>query len=198
MTELEAVNSMLAAIGEAPFNSLDADTTSETQFARNLLRDKSREVQTSGWYFNTERDYELLRDVNTGEINIPPDFIHVDLETYQGDIEVVRRGSRLYDLKNHTYVFDRDLKARIVRFLPWDELPGEAHVFIAALAAREFQQQELGEATTDTFKREDVAHAQRLMRRRQSRQSDRNAFRQWDVFRAVSNRIPRRGRVRLW
>jgi hypothetical protein len=58
-TELEAVNAMLASIGEAPIDSLDGATQSDVQTAINILRDTTREVQTEGWRFNTEFGFEI-------------------------------------------------------------------------------------------------------------------------------------------
>jgi tail tube protein len=58
-TELEAVNAMLAALGEAPLASLDVDATPDIIVAINTLRDATREVQSMGWDFNREWGYEL-------------------------------------------------------------------------------------------------------------------------------------------
>lgn len=61
-TELEAVNAMLASIGEAPITTLDGATQSDVQTALNILRDTTREVQTEGWRFNTEFGFEIAPD----------------------------------------------------------------------------------------------------------------------------------------
>ena len=53
-TELEAVNGMLSAIGEAPITDVDAATQADADMAINILRDTCREVQSFGWRFNTE------------------------------------------------------------------------------------------------------------------------------------------------
>jgi hypothetical protein len=58
-TELEAVNAMLASIGEAPLDTLDGATQSDVQTAINILRDTTREVQSEGWRFNTEFGFEI-------------------------------------------------------------------------------------------------------------------------------------------
>lgn len=60
LTELEAVNSMLAAIGEAPVSTLTGATQADVQMAINILRDVTREVQSWGWRFNTEFGMEIL------------------------------------------------------------------------------------------------------------------------------------------
>jgi hypothetical protein len=58
-TELEAVNAMLASIGEAPIASLDSATAADVQTAISLLRNTTREVQARGWRFNTEFGFQI-------------------------------------------------------------------------------------------------------------------------------------------
>lgn len=58
-TELEAINAMLAALGEAPITDVDAATQADVVMAVNALRDTCREVQSMGWKFNTEFGYQL-------------------------------------------------------------------------------------------------------------------------------------------
>lgn len=62
MTELEAVNAMLSAIGEAPLpagTDLSVATQADVLMALNLLRNTTRDVQSMGWRFNTEHGYQL-------------------------------------------------------------------------------------------------------------------------------------------
>lgn len=59
-TELEAVNAMLSAIGEAPITTLSPlPTAPDVVMAINLLRNQCREVCTMGWRFNMEWGYEI-------------------------------------------------------------------------------------------------------------------------------------------
>ena len=51
-TELEAVNSMLATIGEAPVNSITGTLPLDASLAKNTLNEINREVQSAGWHFN--------------------------------------------------------------------------------------------------------------------------------------------------
>ena len=55
-TQLQAVNSMLSTIGEAPVNSLDSGLV-DAETAETVLNEVSRDVQSFGWNFNTEPDY---------------------------------------------------------------------------------------------------------------------------------------------
>jgi hypothetical protein len=55
MTELEAINDMLSAIGESPVASLDeASGVADAQIALQLLRRASRWLQKKGWHWNSE------------------------------------------------------------------------------------------------------------------------------------------------
>lgn len=61
-TELEALNAMLASIGEAPYDDtsdFSGGNSADAQMALNILRDVCREVQSEGWKFNTEFGYEV-------------------------------------------------------------------------------------------------------------------------------------------
>lgn len=60
-TELEAVNAMLASIGEAPIDqpTLDAGGQADVATGINILRNTTREIQSMGWRFNTEFGLEL-------------------------------------------------------------------------------------------------------------------------------------------
>jgi hypothetical protein len=62
-TELEAVNAMLAAVGEQPLPSgtdLSTSTQADVAMALNILRNVTREVQSMGWKFNTEFGFEIV------------------------------------------------------------------------------------------------------------------------------------------
>jgi hypothetical protein len=60
-TELEAVNTMLSAIGEAPVlqAQIDTPTAADLVMAINILRNTTRETLSMGWRFNMEFGYEL-------------------------------------------------------------------------------------------------------------------------------------------
>lgn len=64
MTELEAINTMLGAIGEQPLpagTNLATATQSDMLMAIDILRKTSVEVQKLGWLFNTEHGYEIVQ-----------------------------------------------------------------------------------------------------------------------------------------
>lgn len=148
-TELEAVNVMLGTIGEQPVNSLAISTISEVSIANNILFDISREVQTRGYSWNKETEYPL--SVSGGEIPLPSNCLDVNI-TNQEDW-LVQRGTRLYNRTDHTYTFasDVDVKATIIFFLPFTELPQAARNYITLRASRKFQVKILGSESIEKF-----------------------------------------------
>jgi hypothetical protein len=149
-TELEAINTMLDCIGESPISSLEVSGLVEVAKAKAILNEVSLAVQTTGWHFNSEHRYPLVRDLD-GYINAPRNAIQVDISEAQSDIEITQRGLRLYDKKNHTFMFTKDLLADIVLYLPWDDLPQAARRYIMIRAARVFQTRELGSESLHKF-----------------------------------------------
>lgn len=109
-TELEAVNAMLAALGEAPVASIDADLPN-VAIAINTLRDATREIQSMGWRFNTEWGYQIApvlsfayadRDSEVTSLNVfmaPPRLLRfkvTEISEQQGSriLDTVLRPSR--------------------------------------------------------------------------------------------------------
>jgi hypothetical protein len=145
-SRLEAVNSMLMSIGEAPINQLDG-LTLDASIAEATLDEVSRSVQSIGWHFNTEKEFPLTRTVDN-KIPLTSDIVRVDLLTYEYiNIDAVQRNGFLYDRKNHTFTFDKDLKAEVVRLLDWDDLPQPARTYIIIKATRMFQTRVVGSDT---------------------------------------------------
>ncbi len=63
-TQLEAVNTMLSAIGETPTTAdiITANSSADVVMAVQILDEVTKEVESQGWNFNTEYDVELVPD----------------------------------------------------------------------------------------------------------------------------------------
>lgn len=158
-TELEAVNTLLGALGESPVNSLQAPEVAELSAAKAALDEISREVQTVGWHFNTEDAFPLVRD-NNGRIQLPSNTLKVVLpKKYLDRMNVVQRGLKLYDKKAHTDVFKEDIEATLITLLPWDELPQVARHYIMVRSSRVFQARQLGSDTQFRFSQKEEEDA---------------------------------------
>ena len=145
-TELEAVNLMLATIGEQEVDALGG-TFNEALIAEGMLHEISREVQSRGWSFNTEQEYPLT--VASSEIAVPTNTLKV-IVTGEADY-IIQRGSRLYNRTDHTYTFTEDVEATIVFFLAFTDLPQSARSYITLRAARKFQAKLLGADSIGKF-----------------------------------------------
>jgi hypothetical protein len=157
-TELDAINTMLSTIGEAPVNTVEDNGIVDAVLARQILRATSREVQSRGWHFNTEKGYPLNPDSN-GFLVLPATVLRADTVGGYQDIDVVVRGNRLYDRRNHTYQFNKPVKIDMVILLPFDELPEVARGYITIRSSRFFQERVVGSDLLSTFSQNDEVRA---------------------------------------
>lgn len=179
MTELEAVNMCLAAIGESPVNTLSNTGLADVASARAKLLEFSRTVQSTGWAFNTEERFPLTRAAD-GTITAPINSLKVSVDRTVSSALVALRGNNLYDKGNHTYIFTVDLLATIVFFLDWDELPQTARQYIAICAARSFQGTNLSSDTLDKLTEDDELKALIALKDAEGDDGDYNMF--YDSF----------------
>lgn len=139
-TELDAVNVLLESIGEAPVNSLIGEVIDDVAIARNKISQVSRSLQSTGWGFNTEVNYPLLRSTDTDTLNqilLPANAIRLKIVDVSSN--PTQRGARLYNRVLFGYTFTSDLTAtEMVIMLPFDELPEQARQYITLTAARLF------------------------------------------------------------
>lgn len=144
MTELDAVNRMLLAIGEAPVNSLTGTGLDDVDMARQTLEGASRDLQTQGFEWNTNRSMVLAPEYGTGFILLPANALTFAPVGASADATVVRRGTKLYDNVANTYVFTTEVTADIVVMLPFEELSQLCRSYLSWRAAMDFQEAVLG------------------------------------------------------
>lgn len=158
MTVLEAVNLMLDAIGENPVSSLQSGLA-DAETAERVFNQTNKDVQSIGWHCNRERIYKLTRDVDN-KFPLPSDTLTVDTVDEHAYINAVPRGSYLYDVKNQSLTWtsatdnDHDsLYVDIVIQQEFTDLTYSLQRYIAARAAREFQEVVLSSVAMDAFTR---------------------------------------------
>ena len=186
LSELEAVNILLQAIGEAPVNSLGVGSVADVTIARSILAKTSHQVQEIGWHFNTELNYPLVPDVD-GIITLPANIVRVDQDTTNdsGDYDLVQRGTSLYDRKNRTSVFTQTVKAEVVLLFPFDQLPPVARRYITLKAARIFQSRVIGSDTLNGFSERDEFEARMEFEEAEGDTADYTIFDSYTVSRSV-------------
>ena len=176
-TELEAINIMLAAIGEAPINSLTDTLHVDARTAQNTLTEVNKEVQSEGWSFNTEIDVTLTRD-GSNQINLPINVLRVDPNIHQHPtIDPIQRGLKLYDRQNNKYEFDEDLICTVVYYRDFDEITEQARRYINIKAARIFVDRLIGDQGLRTYTQEDETRARAILTESDYANADHNLLR---------------------
>ncbi|MGE0175241.1 MAG: hypothetical protein AB7T49_20820 [Oligoflexales bacterium] len=183
LTELEAVNVMLSVIGEAPINTLTGAATVDVIQAKAILSQVSREVQSAGWHFNMEKDYPLVPDIHQ-EIMLAANMVQVDADQYP-ELDVVQRGLRLYNRKDHTFKFDKTVNAEVIFLLPFDEIPQTARQFIVIRAARIFQDRMVGSEVLHGFTAADEQKALTDLKEAEGDTGDYTIFDHYDAYRPL-------------
>ena len=162
-TELECINIMLAAIGEAPVNSLTGTVPVDVRLAQSTLTEVNKQVQSEGWSFNTEIDVTLTRNASNN-IVLGTDVLRVDAQTHDHpSIDPIQRGLKLYDRKNNTFVFDENVKCTVVYFRSFDELPEQARSYMTIKAARVFVDRLISDQSLRTYTQEDEIRARSVL-----------------------------------
>ena len=158
LSELEAVNIMLSTISVAPVSTLAVSGDLNVSVAKQMLYDTAREVESYGYYFNTDAKYPLARNVDD-EIEMPKNtlFVSVDRDFWRYDATL--RGLKLYNRSKQTYKFDKNLTGSVTFFLEWDELPQPAKQYIAIKAARKFQLRMLPDEYTSKYSQQEELEA---------------------------------------
>ena len=177
-TELEAVNTILSTIGEAPLSTLTGSLPVDGTTAKNVLNEINREVQSAGWHFNSHYKVDFSRDSNN-KIPVGTDVLRVEINTKydKSSYDVVQRDNYLYNLAKNTDVFDQDFTDNsIVYLLDFSKIPEQARRYITIRSARVFHDRTLGANTIHKFSSEDEARSLAVMRQAEAHTSDHSIF----------------------
>ena len=136
-TRLEAINSMMTSIGEAPISSLTAGSMpQDAAIASFVLDEVNREVQAIGWHFNREYNVSLALDSNN-KIPVATTVLSVDIPRSESADTIVIRGDFLYNTSKQDdsdrFVFDGPIEATVTYLLDLTELPQPARDYIVAV-----------------------------------------------------------------
>jgi Tail tubular protein len=150
-TVLEAVNQIIATIGEPPVNSIEDNGVIDAVMALQALSAVNREVQLSGWHWNTETNYPLAPSYPEGELRLPKNTLQVSPSATWKHLDLVSRGQRLYDRARHTFEIGHPITVDLVLLLPFEELPEAARTYITIRAARRFNEGQIGSELLSNF-----------------------------------------------
>lgn len=172
-SSLDAVNDMLAAIGESPVNSLNSTGISIVATAQNRLFMTSKRVQAKGWSWNTDWGMPLTPD-SQGNIWLPQTALKTKLTPDFASQKLVFRNGQLYDPVNQTFTFTSAVAADVVTLLDFEWLPEMARQFIFISACRKFQQGFVGSDTLSGFEEKDEVTAWAQLLSEELEQQDSN------------------------
>ena len=169
LTELQAINQMLAAVGQAPVTSIDTTsdlyrrntdgtytqleipTNPDIAMARLTLDEISRECQSEGWSFNREYEWLMTPDSTTKRITLPPNMLQCDLseapkhKSKYGNIDSIRRQNFLYDKTNHTFEWDDPVYTDVLWLFDWEDVPRPIQDYIINKASAIFALRVVGD-----------------------------------------------------
>jgi Tail tubular protein len=158
LTELEAINEILATGSESPISTLEENVVIDASLAMNTLRATSVEVQTRGWNFNTLDGIALNPD-QLGFVRLPRNTLKVDTTGESASTNAVQRGLRLFNKSDNTYEWDGPVTVDLVEALEFEELPSTARVYITIRAARKYQDRYFGDPNTHSYSKQDEVEA---------------------------------------
>lgn len=167
-SELDAINELLASVGEEPVEDLENLPPSGTVALRHL-RSKSRDLQEEGWWFNKDESLTLTPDVS-GEIALPINWLDVDGVT----ADVTPIGSKLFSNEDKSYTFTDSVELTITYHRPWDELPSVVRRYITALALEAFVEGYPGADPTSASRQRNLQRATVAFKKAQLRSKDYN------------------------
>jgi len=176
--ELEAINTLLSVIGEAPIDSLSDITVNEitdSTLARKALNEVSRDVQSEGWSWNTDRGVTFTKD-KTNEIKLPASALKVVFPSV-GDGNYVARGLRVYDRNRQSYDMS-DVESvtatQVVSQLDWEDMPHAAQQYITIRAARIYSDRFLNSDAIYVYTSNDEQYARSMLIRSEEREGGDN------------------------
>ncbi len=173
MTKLEAVNDILASIGEDPVNSLSSGLPDAEQ-AETFLGRESRRIQLRGWHVNTLNDFVIELNAEN-QFALPDNTLKVDTVNPSGGRKIssppssafinasMRRSADntkwiLWDADNNleTWTHDTWINVDLVQLIEFANLTPALQIYVWTSAAHRFQKSVMGSAALQQFTLEDV------------------------------------------
>ena len=159
---------------------VETQTNPDVAIALNTLREVSREVQSEGWTFNKEFDYELTPDSNKN-ILITDNMLQVDLNisskrSDNRQFDSVNRNGKLYDRIKHTDKWDNSVYVDILWYFEWESIPDPIQAFIVARASTIFSSRIIGDANQYQMLQQKEAFARSMAMEYECNQGDYSFF----------------------
>ena len=145
-TKIDAVNSLLTAVGEYPVSNL-VDDIAEAPIASQVIDEVSRELQSRGWSWNTHRKAQLTPNTNN-EISIAANVTRVDATDAYGNVDRQKRytvrDGKLFDVVKFSFTFTGSCYADIVYLFDFEDMPEDARRFVTLDAQQRYMNRVVG------------------------------------------------------
>lgn len=156
LTELDAVNTIIGTIGEAPVNTLEDLTDVDAINALRILQNINRQEQARGWSFNRVPCFTLHPEEDK-KIRWNNNFLF--LKAHHPCHKLVHSGDYVKDLFRDSFVFEHPINVEIVLHVPFEELPEQMRSYILSKACYKFQSAYLGDDRLTQVTQADVQEA---------------------------------------
>ena len=175
-SKLQAVNTLLSIVGEAPVNSLTPPLTGDTALADRTIDEISTEVQSEGWSWN-KRIYKQIRLDANGHSTLSSATLGVRFNPISYPSQrFVLRGTKLYDRVTSDYDLrdslgvamtggTSDIIAEVVEELAWDSVPETGRRYIIIRAGRIFANRLVTSSSIESYTAEDEQNALKILKR---------------------------------
>ena len=177
-TEIDAVNEILASVGESPIDTLENITDVDVLNAQRILSLINRQQQARGWSFNIQENYVLNPDETTHKIRWSDSFLYLKGSSNE---KYCKSGEYLKDNTNNTTSFDAPIEVTVILLVPFDEMPEAMRQYITAKAAMNFQKRYLGDSSLTQELMQDVQEAWMHLQEYEMDNNDYNILDNMDV-----------------
>ena len=144
---LSAVNILLESINELPIEEEeDYDVVLEARQARSKIYEVTRAVLSEEWDFNRDTNWVFPLDID-GRIPIPTNVLDITADRS----DVIMRDWLLYSKKDHSFIFEKELKCDVVWLLDFNSLSHPIRHYITIRACRIFASRTIGDKKAISF-----------------------------------------------
>ena len=192
MTELEAINRMLSAIGQAPVTAIE-ETNPDVAICKRTLYQVSQEVQSEGWTFNTYYNEKVaprrpdnrivIRNVNPGDNRdycIQMDLSHNTYYSRDKDSIAKADGTTIFLYNKITQSFDwgtEEIEVDKLMYLAnLGSLPPAAYNYIVARASAAVSMRTVGDTNQYQILREQEVYTRAQLQQYETTQGDYTFF----------------------
>jgi len=160
---------------------VETQTNPDVAITYNTLKETSREVQSEGWSYNTERNYDQFQPDVSKKIAIPNNVIQMDLsQDYTNSLgrNVVNRAGYVYDTIKHTDIWDTDetLYFDVVWERDYSDIPQPIQAYIVARAAATVSSRIIGDPNQYQMLQQKEAYARSFALEYDCNQGDHSFF----------------------